>query len=170
MTGTSVSTPTIVANATGDCAPNKAIATATASSKKFDAPIIPAGAAILCGSLSALLAKYAIKENQECLNNQRDGNQDDVQRIFQDNIALKRENNNERQEQPRNGGVVKLRQECLVEIFLTFSFDKLCPCTIPAARGTTTNNATDKKKGIPRNGNTAHTSKKLRLVQRQVGL
>lgn len=28
--------------------PNKVIATATASSKKFDAPIIPAGAAISC--------------------------------------------------------------------------------------------------------------------------
>ena len=43
--------------ATGDVAPNKAIATATASSKKLDAPINPAGAAILCGTLSFLLVK-----------------------------------------------------------------------------------------------------------------
>lgn len=47
MTGTSVSTPTVVASAAGDAVPNSAMAAATASSKKFDAPIIPAGAAIL---------------------------------------------------------------------------------------------------------------------------
>lgn len=43
-----MSTPTVVARATGLVVPNKVIATATASSKKFDAPIIPAGAAISC--------------------------------------------------------------------------------------------------------------------------
>lgn len=47
ITGTSVSTPTVVAKAAREVVPNMAIATATASSKKFDAPIIPAGAAIL---------------------------------------------------------------------------------------------------------------------------
>ncbi len=61
ITGTSVSTPTVVAKAAGDVAPNNAIATATASSKKFDAPIIPAGAAISYGSLITLAVKYAIK-------------------------------------------------------------------------------------------------------------
>ena len=50
MTGTSVSTPTVVASAAGDAVPKSAMATATASSKKLDAPIIPAGAAILWGS------------------------------------------------------------------------------------------------------------------------
>lgn len=60
ITGTSVSTPTVVANAAGEVVPNSAIATATASSKKFDAPIIPAGAAISCGSFNSLHAKYAI--------------------------------------------------------------------------------------------------------------
>ena len=43
-----MSTPTVVARAAGLVVPNKVIATATASSKKFDAPIIPAGAAISC--------------------------------------------------------------------------------------------------------------------------
>lgn len=47
ITGTSVNTPTVVARAAGEVVPNSAIATATANSKKFDAPIIPAGAAIL---------------------------------------------------------------------------------------------------------------------------
>ena len=47
---TSVRTPTVVASAAGLVVPNRAIATATASSKKFDAPIIPAGAAISCGN------------------------------------------------------------------------------------------------------------------------
>ena len=50
MTGTSVRTPTVVANAAGEVVPNNAIATATANSKKLDAPIMPAGAVILCGS------------------------------------------------------------------------------------------------------------------------
>jgi hypothetical protein len=45
ITGTSVRTPTVVARAAGEDVPNNAIATATASSKKFEAPIIPAGAA-----------------------------------------------------------------------------------------------------------------------------
>ena len=43
-----MSTPTVVARAAGLVVPNKVIATAAASSKKFDAPIIPAGAAISC--------------------------------------------------------------------------------------------------------------------------
>ena len=47
ITGTSTSTPTTVANAAPDCKPKRDIATATASSKKLLAPIIPAGAAIL---------------------------------------------------------------------------------------------------------------------------
>src|SRR5699024_1790482 len=41
ITGTSVRTPTVVASAAGLVVPKSAIATATASSKKFDAPIIP---------------------------------------------------------------------------------------------------------------------------------
>ena len=41
--------------------PNKVIATATASSKKFDAPIIPAGAAISCDIPNIFEAIQAIK-------------------------------------------------------------------------------------------------------------
>ena len=44
ITGTSTNTPTTVTKAAGDCKPNKAMATATASSKKLLAPIIAAGA------------------------------------------------------------------------------------------------------------------------------
>ena len=46
MTGTSTKTPTTVASVAPDDRPNSEIATATASSKKFDAPIMPHGAAI----------------------------------------------------------------------------------------------------------------------------
>ncbi len=53
---------TIVARVQVNWVPNSDIATATASSKKFEAPIIPAGAAYIMGSLSALLARYAIKK------------------------------------------------------------------------------------------------------------
>ena len=47
LTGTSTSTPTVVARAAGDVVPKIAIATATANSKKLDAPIMPEGAAML---------------------------------------------------------------------------------------------------------------------------
>ena len=47
MAGTSTRTPTTVANAAPDRNPNRLMATATASSKKLDAPIRAAGAAML---------------------------------------------------------------------------------------------------------------------------
>ena len=50
MTGTSTRTPTVVASATGLFTPNKATVTATDNSKKFEPPIIAAGAAMLCGN------------------------------------------------------------------------------------------------------------------------
>lgn len=76
MTGTSVSTPTVVASAAGEDVPNSATATATASSKKLEAPIIPAGAAISCGSFNSLHAIYAIVKikNQPDQNCHRNGN------------------------------------------------------------------------------------------------
>ena len=48
ITGTSTRTSTIVASAAGDLGPKREMVTATDSSKKLDAPIIPAGAAISC--------------------------------------------------------------------------------------------------------------------------
>ena len=62
MTGTSVRTPTTVANTAGDVGPNNAIATATASSKKLDAPIMPAGAATSCVKSHFFAPKYEIKK------------------------------------------------------------------------------------------------------------
>ena len=46
ITGTSTKTPTTVARVAPDDNPNREIATATANSKKLDAPIMPHGAAI----------------------------------------------------------------------------------------------------------------------------
>ena len=46
ITGTSTKTPTTVAKAAADSRPKSPIATATANSKKFEVPIIAAGAAI----------------------------------------------------------------------------------------------------------------------------
>ena len=57
ITGTSTKTPTTVAKAAPEFNPNRDIATATASSKKLDAPIIAAGEDILCGRFSPLAAK-----------------------------------------------------------------------------------------------------------------
>ena len=49
MTGTSVNTPTVQASTTGEFGPKRVIATATESSKKSEAAIREAGAAMLCG-------------------------------------------------------------------------------------------------------------------------
>ena len=47
MTGTSTRTPTTVAKDAPEFNPKRAIATATANSKKLDVPIMQAGAAML---------------------------------------------------------------------------------------------------------------------------
>ena len=52
ITGTSMSTPTTVARAAPEESPNKLMATATASSKKLEVPIMAAGAATLNGKRS----------------------------------------------------------------------------------------------------------------------
>ena len=57
ITGTSTRTPTTVVSVAPDTSPNRDIETATDSSKKLDAPIMPHGAAIEYGSF----AKYAMK-------------------------------------------------------------------------------------------------------------
>jgi hypothetical protein len=57
ITGTSTSTPTIVARAAPDVGPNSVMATATASSKKLLAPIRAPGDATLCGTLAARISK-----------------------------------------------------------------------------------------------------------------
>ena len=59
ITGTSTNTPTTVASAAPDCNPKREIATATESSKKLLAPIIPAGAAILWGNFQSFAQIYA---------------------------------------------------------------------------------------------------------------
>lgn len=61
ITGTSTNTPTTVASAAPELSPNKAMATATANSKKLLAPIIAPGAAISWGNFHALAHKYAKK-------------------------------------------------------------------------------------------------------------
>ena len=52
ITGTSTNTPTTVASVAPEDNPKSEIATATANSKKLDAPIIPQGAAIEYGNLA----------------------------------------------------------------------------------------------------------------------
>ncbi len=68
IAGTSTNTPTTVASVAPESSPNEDIATATASSKKFDAPIIPAGAATLYriygrGILSFYLQRFSLIYN-----------------------------------------------------------------------------------------------------------
>lgn len=60
--GTSIRTPTTVANAAPEFNPNNAIATATANSKKLLAPIIAAGAHILYGSFKNLPENHVMKK------------------------------------------------------------------------------------------------------------
>ncbi|MNY20914.1 hypothetical protein D3C86_1544280 [compost metagenome] len=56
ITGTSTSTPTTVTRAAPELRPNKPIATATASSKKFEVPIRAQGAATLKGTFHSRAA------------------------------------------------------------------------------------------------------------------
>lgn len=58
ISGTSMSTPTVVASATGLPSPYNAIAIATASSKKLLAPTIDPGAAMFCGIFSNFAERY----------------------------------------------------------------------------------------------------------------
>jgi len=53
ITGTSISTPTTVANAAPEERPNNIVAVAIATSKWFDAPIIALGAASSCENCRA---------------------------------------------------------------------------------------------------------------------
>src|ERR1022692_109867 len=55
ITGTSTSTPTTVASAAPDSGPKSAIAVATASSKKLEAPISAPGAATECSTLNSFM-------------------------------------------------------------------------------------------------------------------
>ena len=57
ITGTSTSTPTMVAKAAPDVGPNNVMATATASSKKLLAPISAPGDATLCGTFAARISR-----------------------------------------------------------------------------------------------------------------
>jgi len=57
MTGTSIKTPTTVANAAPECTPNSPTAVATASSKKLLAPISAEGPATQYGTPSLRLSK-----------------------------------------------------------------------------------------------------------------
>ena len=59
ITGTSTSTPTTVAKAAPELSPKRDIATATASSKKFEVPIKQAGAEILCFIFKSFAEPYA---------------------------------------------------------------------------------------------------------------
>jgi hypothetical protein len=61
MTGTSTSTPTTAAKAAPEFRPNKAMATATANSKKFEVPIKQAGPAMSCRNFIFFAAHQVIK-------------------------------------------------------------------------------------------------------------
>src|SRR6478735_6064708 len=58
ITGTSMSTPTTVANAAPDSGPNSAIAVATASSKKLLAPMSAPGAATAYSTPNSRIKPY----------------------------------------------------------------------------------------------------------------
>jgi len=59
ITGTSMSTPTTVANAAPELKPNRAMAVATANSKKLEAPMSADGPATQWATLNFLFSQYA---------------------------------------------------------------------------------------------------------------
>src|ERR1035441_10198564 len=62
ITGTSTMTPTTVAKAAGESAPNSVMATATASSKKLLAPMSAPGDATLCATRNQRISRYVNPE------------------------------------------------------------------------------------------------------------
>ena len=113
MTGTSISTPTTVASAAPDSKPNRLMAAATASSKKFDAPISADGQATLCFSPDGAVQQIGERRIEEDLDQDRHGQQRDDQRLREDRLALEGEQQHQRQQQrgdrpgpdPRHRGV-----------------------------------------------------------------
>ena len=66
ITGTSTRTPTTVASAAPEFRPKRLIATATASSKKLEAPISAAGAVALAVSATAHVTPAAAQAKEKC--------------------------------------------------------------------------------------------------------
>lgn len=83
-------------------------------------------------------------ENQESLQNQRHSDQDNVQRIFQDDIALEREDHDQRQQQANGGNAVELLDEGAFKICLALLLITKERVSMPPARGITTNRTTDR--------------------------
>ncbi len=103
ITGTSTRTPTTVASAAPDRNPNSAMAVATASSKKFEAPISAEGTGD-----APIDAETTIEPIREAgveidLHDDRNGKQQNDQRLVHDLIALQPEQQNQGQQQGRQG-------------------------------------------------------------------
>ena len=84
------------------------MATATASSKKLLAPIIPCLSRHRVGQPPPPRPAVGQKEYADRLHDERNGYQRDMQRIRQNGFALKREENDKRQQQSDNRHVVEL--------------------------------------------------------------
>ena len=103
MTGTSTRTPTTVARAAPELSPKRLIATATASSKKFEVPIRAQGAATPEGHPPGPGGGIGDEEDTVGLDQQRHGDEDDDQGLGQDRFALKTEQQHHGGEQTQHG-------------------------------------------------------------------
>lgn len=63
------------------------------------------------------------KKDQECLNNQRNGNQYNIERAVQNPVALKRKDNDKRKQQPGDGGAREFLQKYIFKIADAFVAD-----------------------------------------------
>jgi hypothetical protein len=99
MTGTSISTPTTVASAAPDSKPNSAMAAATASSKKLLAPISAEGPATQCASPSRAVEQIGQPGVEIDLNQDRNRQQRDDQRLGDDLLALEAEQQHQGRQQ-----------------------------------------------------------------------
>ena len=95
ITGTSIRTPTTVANAAPELKPKRLIAAATASSKKFDAPINAEGPATQCCSPDQAVQKIGEAGVEIDLDQDRNGEKHDHERLRDDLFALETEEKNE---------------------------------------------------------------------------
>ena len=118
MTGTSIKTPTTVASAAPDSGPNRAMAVATASSKKLLAPMSAPGAATEYCTLEEPHQAISQRGVEVDLDENRNRDQKYVKRFAKDVVRLKREDQDQGGKQRQHADWGEARQQHFFEPLL----------------------------------------------------
>ena len=113
ITGTSIRTPTTVASAAPEPMPNRLMAAATASSKKFEAPISADGPATQWASPAPAVEQIGEAGVEIDLDQDRHGENGDDRRLRYDLVALEGKEQHQGDQQRRDRNVPGRRREGL---------------------------------------------------------